>query len=188
PTCLVINKVDQIKREEEVAWVKGVQTIYPALGYPVIVLSALHAPEVQAKLLPLIQGKSNLISGHSGVGKSTLLNALVSHAKQQTQEISAFSAKGVHTTTFAELFYLPESGDIIDTPGIKEFGILNVEKEELSHFFPEMRALLGQCRYHNCTHINEPGCRVLKSLEEGLIPAQRYQSYVNILHEEDSHR
>jgi ribosome biogenesis GTPase len=188
PTSLVINKMDQIEGKEEVAWVKEIQSIYPALGYPVIVLSALHAPEVQAKLLPLIQGKSNLISGHSGVGKSTLLNALVSHAKQQTQEISAFSAKGVHTTTFAELFYLPESGDIIDTPGIKEFGILNVEKEELSHFFPEMRALLGQCRYHNCTHINEPGCRVLKSLEEGLIPAQRYQSYVNILHEEDSHR
>lgn len=188
PTCLVINKVDQIKGEEEVAWVKGVQTIYPALGYPVIALSALHVPEVKAKLLPLIEGKSNLISGHSGVGKSTLLNALVSHAKQQTQEISAFSTKGVHTTTFAELFYLPESGDIIDTPGIKEFGILNVEKEELSHFFPEMRALLGQCKYHNCTHINEPGCRVLKGLEEGLISAERYQSYVNILHEEDSHR
>lgn len=188
PTCLVINKVDQIKGEEEIAWVKGVQTIYPALGYPVIALSALQVPEVKAKLLPLIKGKSNLISGHSGVGKSTLLNALVSHAKQQTQEISAFSAKGVHTTTFAELFYLPESGDIIDTPGIKEFGILNVEKEELSHFFPEMRALLGQCKYHNCTHINEPGCRVLKGLEEGLISAERYQSYVNILHEEDSHR
>jgi ribosome biogenesis GTPase len=109
-------------------------------------------------------------------------------ARQDTKEVSDSSAKGVHTTTFAELFLLPGSGDLIDTPGIKEFGILDVEDEELSHFFPEMRVYLGQCKYNNCTHVNEPGCVVLKKLEEGYIHPYRYQNYLNILTEEDSHR
>ena len=143
---------------------------------------------LDTKLFPYIQGKSSLISGHSGVGKSTLLNALLPNARQDTKEISGYSAKGVHTTTFAELFFLPGAGDLIDTPGIKEFGILDVEDEELSHFFPEMRQFLGQCKYNNCTHVNEPGCTVLQKLEEGYIHPYRYQSYLNILHQEDSYR
>ncbi len=117
-----------------------------------------------------------------------MLNALLPHAKQETKEVSDYSAKGVHTTTFAELFFLPGSGDLIDTPGIKEFGILDVADEELSHFFPEMRQYLGQCKYNNCTHVNEPGCVVLAKLNEGYIHPYRYQSYLNILSEEDSHR
>ncbi|MDP3200982.1 MAG: ribosome small subunit-dependent GTPase A [Algoriphagus sp.] len=188
PAILVVNKMDQLEGEEEEEWLQDIHEIYEPLGYPVLEVSALKEAGLKEKFLPLIQGKSSLISGHSGVGKSTLLNALVPEAKQSTKEISGFSAKGVHTTTFAELFAIPEGGDLIDTPGIKEFGILDVEDNELSHYFPEMRKFLGQCKYNNCTHINEPGCVVLKKLEEGFIHPYRYQSYVNILHEEDSHR
>jgi ribosome biogenesis GTPase len=140
------------------------------------------------KFRPYLQSKSSLIAGHSGVGKSTLLNALVPNADQGTKEISTYSAKGVHTTTFAELFTIPGGGDLIDTPGIKEFGILDIEDHELSHFFPEMRKYLGQCKYNNCQHVNEPGCVVIKKMEEGYIHPYRYQSYLNILNEEDSFR
>jgi ribosome biogenesis GTPase len=188
PAILVVNKMDQLEGEEEAECLQDIHEIYEPLGYPVLEISALTEKGLKDKFLPLIQGKSSLISGHSGVGKSTLLNALVPEAKQDTKEISGFSAKGVHTTTFAELFSLPEGGDLIDTPGIKEFGILDVEDNELSHYFPEMRKYLGQCKYNNCTHINEPGCMVLKKMEAGFIHPYRYQSYVNILHEEDSHR
>jgi ribosome biogenesis GTPase len=186
PAILVVNKMDQLEGDEE--WLQDIHEIYEPLGYKVVEVSALTEKGVKEKFLPLIKGKSSLIAGHSGVGKSTLLNALVPEAGQQTKEISGYSAKGVHTTTFAELFPLPEGGDLIDTPGIKEFGILDIEENELSHYFPEMRRYLGQCKYNNCTHINEPGCVVLSKLEEGFIHPYRYESYVNILHEEDSHR
>jgi ribosome biogenesis GTPase len=188
PAILVVNKMDQLEGEVEEEWLQDIHEIYEPLGYPVVEISALTEKGLKEKFLPLIQGKSSLIAGHSGVGKSTLLNALIPEAKQDTKEISGFSSKGVHTTTFAELFPLPEGGDLIDTPGIKEFGILDIEDNELSHYFPEMRKYLGQCKYHNCTHINEPGCVVLKKLEEGYIHPYRYQSYVNILDDEDSHR
>ena len=188
PTMLLVNKMDQLEGEEEQDWLQDIHEIYEPLGYPVLEVSALVDKNLDTKLFPYIQGKSSLISGHSGVGKSTLLNALLPNARQDTKEISGFSAKGVHTTTFAELFFLPGAGDLIDTPGIKEFGILDVEDEELSHFFPEMRQFLGQCKYNNCTHVNEPGCTVLQKLEEGYIHPYRYQSYLNILHQEDSYR
>ncbi|MBN7810221.1 ribosome small subunit-dependent GTPase A [Algoriphagus sp. H41] len=188
PAVLVVNKMDQLDGEVEEEWLQDIHEIYEPLGYPVVEISALTETGLMEKFLPLIQGKSNLIAGHSGVGKSTLLNALIPEARQETKEISGFSAKGVHTTTFAELFPLPEGGDLIDTPGIKEFGILDIEENELSHYFPEMRKYLGQCKYNNCTHVNEPGCVVLKKLEEGFIHPYRYQSYLNILEDEDSHR
>ena len=188
PTLLLVNKMDQLEGEEEQDWLQDIHEIYEPLGYPVLEVSALVDKNLDTKLFPHIQGKSSLISGHSGVGKSTLLNSLLPNARQDTKEISGFSAKGVHTTTFAELFFLPGAGDLIDTPGIKEFGILDVEDEELSHFFPEMRQFLGQCKYNNCTHVNEPGCTVLQKLEEGYIHPYRYQSYLNILHQEDSYR
>ena len=188
PALLVVNKMDQLEGEDEEDWLQDIHEIYEPLGYPVLEVSALKDQDLKAKMIPYLQGKSSLISGHSGVGKSTLLNALIPEAKQETKDISDYSAKGVHTTTFAELFFLPEGGDLIDTPGIKEFGILDIEEEELSHYFPEMRQYLGQCKYNNCTHINEPGCVVLAKMEEGYIHPYRYQNYVNILHEEDSHR
>jgi ribosome biogenesis GTPase len=188
PTLLVVNKMDQLSGEEEKEWLQDVHEIYTPLGYKVLELSALKDSNLAETFIPFVEGKSSLISGHSGVGKSTLLNAVIPAARQDTKEISDSSAKGVHTTTFAELFLLPGSGDLIDTPGIKEFGILDVGDEELSHFFPEMRVYLGQCKYNNCTHVNEPGCVVLKKMEEGYIHPYRYQSYLNILTEEDSHR
>jgi ribosome biogenesis GTPase len=188
PTMLVVNKMDQLAGEEEKEWLQDIHDIYTPLGYKVLELSALKDTDLKVTFIPFVEGKSSLISGHSGVGKSTLLNAVIPDARQDTKEISDSSAKGVHTTTFAELFLLPGSGDLIDTPGIKEFGILDVGDEELSHFFPEMRVFLGQCKYNNCTHVNEPGCVVLKKMEEGYIHPYRYQSYLNILTEEDSHR
>lgn len=188
PAILVVNKMDQLAGEVEEEWLQDIHEIYEPLGYVVVEVSALMEQGLKEKFLPLILGKSSLIAGHSGVGKSTLLNAIVPEARQETQDVSGYSAKGVHTTTFAELFALPEGGDLIDTPGIKEFGILDIEDNELSHYFPELRKYLGQCKYNNCTHINEPGCVVLQKLEAGFIHPYRYQSYVNILNEEDSFR
>lgn len=188
PAILVVNKMDQLEGEEEEEWLQDIHEIYEPLGYTVLEVSALTEENLIERFLPYIQGKSSLIAGHSGVGKSTLLNALVPEARQETKEISGYSAKGVHTTTFAEMFFIKEGGDLIDTPGIKEFGILDIEENELSHYFPEMRQFLGQCKYNNCTHTNEPGCVVLQKLEEGYIHPYRYQSYVNIMQEEDSHR
>jgi len=188
PAVLVVNKMDQLEGEEEEEWLQDIHEIYEPLGYKVLEVSALKDQDLKVKFLPLIQGKSSLIAGHSGVGKSTLLNALIPEAAQQTQEVSGYSSKGVHTTTFAEMFFLPEGGDLIDTPGIKEFGILDVEDTELSHYFPEMRQFIGQCKYNNCTHTNEPGCIVIQKMEEGYIHPYRYRSYVNILSEEDTHR
>lgn len=188
PAILVVNKMDQLEGEDAEEWLQDIHEIYEPLGYQVLEVSALKEENLLEKFRPYLQGKSSLIAGHSGVGKSTLLNALVPNAGQGTKEISTYSTKGVHTTTFAELFTIPGGGDLIDTPGIKEFGILDIEDHELSHFFPEMRRYLGQCKYNNCQHVNEPGCVVIKKVEEGYIHPYRYQGYLNILNEEDSFR
>ncbi len=188
PAILVVNKMDQLEGEDAEEWLQDIHEIYDPLGYQVLKVSALKEENLFGRVLPYLQGKSSLIAGHSGVGKSTLLNALVPNAAQGTKEISTYSTKGVHTTTFAELFTIPGGGDLIDTPGIKEFGILDIEDQELSHFFPEMRRYLGQCKYNNCQHVNEPGCKVIQKVEEGYIHPYRYQSYLNILNEEDSFR
>lgn len=188
PAILVVNKMDELEGEDAEEWLQDIHEIYEPLGYQVIEVSALKEENLLEKFRPYLQGKSSLIAGHSGVGKSTLLNALVPNAGQGTKEISTYSTKGVHTTTFAELFTIAGGGDLIDTPGIKEFGILDIEDHELSHFFPEMRRYLGQCKYNNCQHVNEPGCVVIKKVEEGYIHPYRYQGYLNILNEEDSFR
>ncbi|WP_194776055.1 ribosome small subunit-dependent GTPase A [Pararhodonellum marinum] len=187
PAFLIINKMDLIK-ERDMEFLEVIQEIYKPLGYPVYEISALENDDLKEKLLPILKGKSTLLAGHSGVGKSTLLNELATGANQVTREVSKFTTKGVHTTTFAEMFPMPEGGYLIDTPGIKEFGILEIEGQELSHYFVELRDYLGKCKYHNCTHINEPGCLVLERLEEGYIHPYRYDSYLKIYHEEDSHR
>ncbi len=188
PGIIVVNKMDQMEGEDAEEWLQDIHEIYEPLGYQVIETSALNDESSQETFKPYLKGKTTLIAGHSGVGKSTLLNSLVEKADQVTQEISDYTTKGLHTTTFAELFKLEYEGSLIDTPGIKEFGILDVEDTELSHYFPEMREYLGQCKYNDCKHVNEPGCMILQKLEEGYIHPYRYQSYLNILHEEDSHR
>lgn len=188
PAILVVNKMDQMSGEKAEDWLLDIHEIYEPLGYQVLEVSALKEENLKEKFDSVLAGKSTLISGHSGVGKSTLLNALVPEADQHTKEVSGFTSKGVHTTTFAELFALENGGDLIDTPGIKEFGILEIEDNELSHYFPEMRKYLGQCKYNNCQHLNEPGCVVLAKVEAGYIHPYRYESYVNILNEEDDFR
>ena len=187
PTTLVVNKMDIIKKELDLEFLQDIKEIYEPLGYPVLTISATEGKGLEEDFKQLLQGKTTLFSGHSGVGKSTLLNRLVPKANQATKEVSGFTTKGVHTTTFAEMFDY-EGGFIIDTPGIKEFGILDIEEQELSHYFVELRQYLGQCRYNDCRHVNEPGCVVLEKLEEGYIHAYRYDSYVRILNEEDSYR
>ena len=187
PTTLVVNKMDIIKKELDLEFLQDIKEIYEPLGYPVLTISATEGKGLEEDFKQLLQGKTTLFSGHSGVGKSTLLNRLVPEANQATKEVSGFTTKGVHTTTFAEMFDY-EGGFIIDTPGIKEFGILDIEEQELSHYFVELRQYLGQCRYNDCRHVNEPGCVVLEKLEEGYIHPYRYDSYVRILNEEDSYR
>ncbi|MEQ9008720.1 MAG: ribosome small subunit-dependent GTPase A, partial [Ekhidna sp.] len=143
--------------------------------------------EVSDDVKGLLENKTSLLSGHSGSGKSTLINQLIPDARQEVSEISDFANKGVHTTTFAELFFLDDQSAIIDTPGIKELGLSEIEDEELSHYFPEMRQFLGTCKFHNCLHENEPGCSVKNALNDQISPV-RYESYLSILRTEDNRR
>ena len=129
----------------------------------------------------LLKDKITLISGHSGVGKSSFINSIFPGQLIKTQDVSGWSGKGLHTTTFAEMFDLPFGGKIIDTPGMREFALMDIEEHELSHYFPEMKALINECRFNNCMHIEEPGCAVKKAVEEGRISSERYISYLNIL-------
>lgn len=188
PAFIIVNKMDAIKKEKDFEYLETIREIYEPLGYPVIEISALSQSDVTEKLSPYLSGKTTLLAGHSGVGKSTLLNQLVPTANQTTRPVSGFTAKGVHTTTFAEMFPIGDGGYLIDTPGIKEFGILDIENQELSHYFVELREYLGQCKYNNCQHVNEPGCKVLEVLEKGYIHPYRYESYLKILYEEDGYR
>ncbi len=137
--------------------------------------------DCNADLKALLKDKVTLLSGHSGVGKSTFINAVFPELKLKTQDVSGWSGKGLHTTTFAEMFDLPEGGKIIDTPGIRELGLVDIPKEELSHYFPEMRAIINHCKFNNCMHLNEPGCAIKAAVEEGDIHLDRYLSYCNIL-------
>jgi ribosome biogenesis GTPase len=129
----------------------------------------------------LLTGKISLLSGHSGVGKSSFLNTLFPGLALKTQDVSGWSGKGIHTTTFAEMFDLPDGGRIIDTPGMREFGLFGISKAELSGYFPEMRALVGLCQFNNCLHLEEPGCKIKEAVSEGLIAPERYESYRSIL-------
>ena len=188
PATIIVNKTDEIKKDKDKGYQELISEIYAPLGYPVIGVSALYDKDLIKTIGPELAGKTTLIAGHSGVGKSTLLNQLVPEAEQTTKPVSKATSKGIHTTTFAEMFPFGNNGFLIDTPGIKEFGILDIGNEELSHYFVEMRKYLGQCKYNNCQHINEPGCYILEIMEEGYIHPYRYESYLKILHEEDSYR
>ncbi|MCL4639881.1 MULTISPECIES: ribosome small subunit-dependent GTPase A [Olivibacter] len=184
PAGILFNKLDLFS-EEGLEILADYRSIYEHLGYPCFEISALKGINIDAIEASLTH-KVTLISGHSGVGKSTLINRLIPEASLRTGKISDWSDKGKHTTTFAEMLPLIQGGYIIDTPGIQEFGVIDIEQQELSHFFPEMRALMNRCRFNNCRHINEPGCAVLGALEEGEIETSRYESYLSIYHGNDS--
>jgi len=184
PAKLIFNKLDLFSGEG-LEILAGYMAIYQNIGYPCFEVSALEGTNI-SQVQELLKDKVTLFSGHSGVGKSSLINVLLPDLELRTSEVSEWSDKGTHTTTFAEMFELPQGGFIIDTPGIRELGIIDIEKEELSHFFPEMRTLLNQCRFNNCKHINEPGCAVLEALENGEIELSRYESYLSIYHKNDT--
>ena len=179
PAIIAINKTDLLKpKQQEI--LQHWTAIYTRAGYPVYPVVAREPASLHA-LMERLKDKITLFSGHSGVGKSTLINSMLPGMELKTSEISAWSGKGLHTTTFAEMHLLPGGGKIIDTPGVKEFGLIDIEKKELSQFFPEMRPLIPQCKFTNCLHQNEPGCAVIAAAEAGKIAEERYYSYLSIL-------
>jgi len=183
PTIIVFNKID-LYGEEEMMELEYREAVYSAIGYKVLKTSAMQGIGLE-KLKEELKDKTTLLSGHSGVGKSTLVNAVEPNLDLRTGTVSLSHRKGQHTTTFAEMHPLRMGGDVIDTPGIKGFGMVNMKKEEISHFFPEIFALSEQCRFHNCMHLNEPECAVKSALEENKIAPTRYESYLNQLNDYD---
>ena len=179
PSIIVFNKADLHKRKEDEKF-QQLKIMYEQIGYKVFLISVNDNMGVD-ELKEELRNRVTLISGHSGVGKSSLLNLIFPELKLKTQDISGWSGKGLHTTTFAEMFDLPSGGSIIDTPGMREFGLIGVSKQELSHYFPEMREKLVNCQFNNCLHINEPGCAIKEAVADGEINEDRYVSYVNIL-------
>nr|WP_294896403.1 ribosome small subunit-dependent GTPase A [uncultured Pedobacter sp.] len=178
PAVLVFNKLDLFS-QEGLEILDNYIDLYQGIGYACYSVSATKGTNIE-ELETVLKDKISLFSGHSGVGKSSLINRLIPGKELKTGKISDWSEMGKHTTTFAELFDLPFGGKLIDTPGIRELGITDIEKHELAHFFPEMRALMHDCKFNNCVHINEPGCAVLKALEEGELQPTRYDSYQSI--------
>ena len=180
PAILVFNKLD-LFNEDGLAVLAEYKSIYERLGYPCYEVSALEGTNIPL-IESLLKDQTTLFSGHSGVGKSSLINVLLPGRSIKTGEISESSDKGQHTTTFAEMHTLPFGGYLIDTPGIRELGIYDIKPEELGHYFREMRDLMHLCKFHNCRHINEPGCAVLQAVESGEIEMSRYDSYLSIFH------
>jgi ribosome biogenesis GTPase / thiamine phosphate phosphatase len=179
PALIVFNKSDLYKRKEMDKYEQW-KIMYGEIGYKVFIVSAA-ANEGIEELNERLKNKITLISGHSGVGKSSLLNIILPELELKIQEVSGWSGKGQHTTTFAEMFDLPFGGKVIDTPGMREFGLVDLSKQELSHYFPEMRDRLNNCQFNNCLHINEPGCAIKEAVSNGEINEDRYVSYYGIL-------
>jgi|SRR6218665_16970 len=176
---IIFNKADLYRTKEQEQF-NLFQEMYTAIGYNVFLTSTKEKMGIDA-LRDALQKKTSLISGHSGVGKSTLLNSILPDLGLKTQEVSNWSGKGMHTTTFAEMFDLPDGGRIIDTPGMREFGLVDITRQELSHYFPEMRDRLTDCQFNNCLHVNEPGCAIKQAVIDEIISEDRYVSYRSIL-------
>jgi ribosome biogenesis GTPase len=186
PTILVFNKID-LADDDDREMHEALMYLYESLGYQCLLTSTITG-EGMDKLKEILDKKYSLFSGHSGVGKSSLLNNLVPELDLATSEISTFANKGVHTTTFAEMFEIWEDTYLIDTPGIKELGLIDLENEHISHYFPEMRKKLGDCKFHNCQHINEPKCAVKEAVGSGEISESRYASYLSMMEGTDNRR
>lgn len=193
PAVLVFNKADIYRKKEEERYAQW-KDMYTAIGYRVLRISVATGEGLE-EVKGMLEGKISLLSGHSGVGKSSFLNALFPAFQLKTNAVSGWSGKGIHTTTFAEMFDLPGGGQavgpvaepaattgrIIDTPGMREFGLVDISRQELSGYFPEMRVLTGQCQFNNCLHMEEPGCVVKTAVQKGEIAMDRYVSYCSIL-------
>lgn len=179
PAIIVFNKADLYKKKELDVF-EDLKNVYESVGYTVVLASITNNLGVD-EIKTLLKDKTTLLSGHSGVGKSTFINSIFPELSLRTQEVSGWSGKGMHTTTFAEMFDLPFGGTIIDTPGIRELGLVDVTKQELSGYFPEMKSLVNDCQFNNCLHMNEPGCAVKEAVVEGRISEERYINYLKIL-------
>ncbi|MFN8247744.1 MAG: ribosome small subunit-dependent GTPase A [Ferruginibacter sp.] len=179
PAIIVFNKAD-LYRKKELEKFELAKEIYEPIGYSIMLMSIEKQEGVDA-VKALLKDKITLLSGHSGVGKSSFINEIFPELALRTQEVSGWSGKGLHTTTFAEMFDLPFGGKVIDTPGIREMGLVDISKQELAHYLPEMRAVMNDCQFNNCMHREEPGCAVKKAVNEGKIHVERYVSYMNIL-------
>lgn len=179
PAIIVFNKFDLYKKKELETYAEW-KAIYETIGYTVMPLSVKEGTGVE-EIKTLLKDKTSLISGHSGVGKSSFINAVLPGVQIRTRDVSGWSGKGMHTTTFAEMYDLPFGGRIIDTPGMREFGLVDIERQELSGYFPEMRQRLNDCQFNNCLHINEPDCAIKEAVRNGEISEDRYVSYYNIL-------
>lgn len=184
-TILLFNKIDTYD-EETLNEVKFLAHVYRKIGYECMGVSAKTGKNVD-KVKAIMQGKVNMFSGHSGVGKSTLVNTIEPTFDIKTKEISTLHMQGQHTTTFAEMFDLSFNAKIIDTPGIKGFGVVDMDKEEVGDYFPEFFALKQNCKFHNCLHVQEPNCAIKKALDNDEIAFSRYRSYIQILEGEDEH-
>lgn len=179
PAIIVFNKKD-VYREKELNRLAELDEMYGRIGYKVQAMSINNGEGVDI-IVNILSNKTTLLSGHSGVGKSSFINRMFPALALRTQDVSGWSGKGLHTTTFAEMFDLPGGGRIIDTPGIRELGLVDIPKNELSHYFPEMRLLIPNCQFNNCMHINEPGCAIKNAVNAGTIHPERYISYLTIL-------
>lgn len=182
PVSLIFNKVDRYN-DDELRYLDGLVNLYEYIGYPCYKVSAVRGEGID-EIRSLLDHCVTLFSGNSGVGKSTLINAIHPDFQARTGEISEHHNKGMHTTTFSEMFEIGEEGYLIDTPGIKGFGTFDMSQEEVGHYFKEIFQYSAQCKYGNCTHVHEPGCAVRKAVEEHLISESRYLSYLNILEDE----
>jgi len=178
PAIVVFNKSDLFGKKE-LEKMELIRSIYEPIGYTIMEMSIEKNIGVE-DVKVLLKDKITLLSGHSGVGKSSFINIIFPELKLKTQDVSGWSGKGLHTTTFAEMFDLSFGGQVIDTPGIREMGLVDISKQELAHYFPEMRAVMNDCRFNNCMHLDEPGCAVKNAVNEGRIHAERYISYLNI--------